>query len=56
MQSQQLLMKSPVFEDEVVAGAEIADYPPDEMPERQDHLRHHTGTRTPQKVVRRPGT
>jgi hypothetical protein len=32
--SQQLLMKSQVFEDEVFAGAESAEHPPEEMPER----------------------
>jgi hypothetical protein len=39
-QSQQSLMKSEVFEDEVLAGAESADHPPEEMPERQDHDRN----------------
>jgi hypothetical protein len=40
VQSQQLLMKSEVFEDEVLAGAESADHPPEEMPEHQDHDRN----------------
>ena len=39
-QSQQSLLKSEVFEDEVLAGAESADHPPEEMPERQDHDRN----------------
>ena len=43
MQSQQLLMKSQVFEDEVLAGAESADHPPEEMPERQDHVKNIIG-------------
>ena len=43
MQSQQLLMKSQVFEDEVLAGAESADHPPEEMPERQDHSKNIIG-------------
>jgi len=30
-------MESQVFEDEVLAGAESADHPADEMPERRDH-------------------
>ena len=43
MQSQQLLMKSQVFEDEVLARAESADHPPEEMPERQDHSKNIIG-------------
>ena len=43
VQSQQLLMKSQVFEDEVLAGAESADHPPEEMPERQDHSKNIIG-------------
>jgi hypothetical protein len=34
MQSQQLLTKSEVFKDKVLPGAESADHPPEEMPER----------------------
>jgi hypothetical protein len=37
VQSQQLLMESQIFEDEVLAGAESADYPAEEMSERHDH-------------------
>jgi hypothetical protein len=37
VQTQQLLVKSQIFEQEVLAGAESADQPPDEMPKRQDH-------------------
>jgi hypothetical protein len=44
VQSQQLLMESQVFEDEVLAGAESADHPPEEMPERQDHGKNLIGT------------
>ena len=40
MLSQQLLMKSQVFEDE---GAESADHPLEEMPERQDHNKNIIG-------------
>jgi hypothetical protein len=43
VQSQQLLMKSQVFEDEVRAGAERADHPPEEMPERHDHGKNIIG-------------
>ena len=39
MQSQQLLTESQVFKDEVLAGAESADHPPEEMPERHVHAR-----------------
>jgi len=43
VQSQQLLMKSQVFEDQVLAGAENADHPLEEMPERQDHGKNIIG-------------
>jgi hypothetical protein len=43
VQSQQLLTKSQVFEDQVLAGVESADYPPEEMPERQDHGKNFIG-------------
>ena len=43
MQSQQLLMKSQVFKDEVLTGTESADQPADEMSERRDHSRNHIG-------------
>ena len=43
VQSQQLLMKSQVFEDEVLAGAKSAEHPPEEMPERQDHGKNIIG-------------
>jgi hypothetical protein len=36
-------MKSQVFEDEVLARAERADHPPEEMPERQDHSKNIIG-------------
>ena len=39
MQSQQLLTESQVFQDEVLAGAESADHPPEEMPEQHVHAR-----------------
>ena len=38
-----MLMESQVFEDEVLAGAESADHPPEEMPERQDHVKNIIG-------------
>jgi len=41
LQSQQLLMESQIFKDEVLAGAESADHPAEEMPERRDHSRNH---------------
>ena len=43
MQSQQLLMKSQVFEDEVLAGADSAEQPPKETPESQDHSKNIIG-------------
>jgi hypothetical protein len=36
-------MKGQVFEDEVLAGAESAAHPPEEMPERQGHDRNIIG-------------
>jgi hypothetical protein len=43
VQSQQLLMKSQVFKDEVLAGTESADQPAEEMSERRDHSRNYIG-------------
>jgi hypothetical protein len=43
VQSQQLLMKSQVFKDEVLAGAESTEHPPEEMPARQDHGKNIIG-------------
>jgi hypothetical protein len=43
VQSQQLLMKSQVFKDEVLAGTESADQPAEEMSERRDHSRNDIG-------------
>jgi hypothetical protein len=43
MQSQQLLTESQVFEDEVLAGTESADYPAEEMSERHDHGKNFSG-------------
>ena len=43
MQSQQLPTESQVFEDEVLAGAENADQPTEEMSERHDHSWNHIG-------------
>ena len=43
MQSQQLPTESQVLEDEVLAGAESADHPTEEMSERCDHSRNHIG-------------
>jgi hypothetical protein len=43
VQSQQLPTESQVFEDEVLAGTESADHPPEEMPERHDHGKHLIG-------------
>jgi hypothetical protein len=43
VQSQQLLMKSQVFEDEVLTEAESADHATEEMLERRDHSRNHIG-------------
>jgi hypothetical protein len=44
VQSQQVLTQSQVFEDEVLAGTESADHPPEEMPERYDHGKNLSGT------------
>jgi hypothetical protein len=43
VQSQQLPTESQVFEDEVLAGAENADQPTEEMSERHDHSRNYIG-------------
>jgi hypothetical protein len=43
VQSQQLLMKSQVFKDEVLTGTKSADQPAEEMSERRDHSRDHIG-------------
>ena len=43
MQSQQLLMKSQVLEDEVLPGTEYADQPTEAMSKRQDHSRNYIG-------------
>src|SRR4029077_1595331 len=43
VRSQQLLMKSQVFKDEVLTGTESADQPAEEMSERRDHSRNHIG-------------
>ncbi len=43
MQSQQLPTESQVFEDEVLAGTESADYQAEEMPERHDHGKNFSG-------------
>jgi hypothetical protein len=43
MQSQQLATESQVFEDEVLAGTESADYPAEEMSERHDHGKNFSG-------------
>ncbi len=43
MQSQQLLMKSQVFKDEVLTGTESTDQPAEEMSERRDDSRNHIG-------------
>jgi len=43
VQSQQLLMKSQVFKDEVLTGTESADQPAEEKSERSDHSRNHIG-------------
>jgi len=39
-----LLTQSQVFEDEVLAGTESADQPPEEMPKRHDHGKNLIGT------------
>jgi hypothetical protein len=44
MQSEQLPTESQVFEDEVLAGAERADDPPEEMPEQHNHDKNIIGT------------
>src|SRR5215470_13075236 len=41
VQSQQLLMKSQVFKDEVLTGTESAEQPAEQMSERRDHNRNH---------------
>jgi hypothetical protein len=43
VQSQQLLMKSQVFKDEVLPGMESADQPAEEMSERYDHGKNSIG-------------
>ena len=43
VQSQQLLMKSQVFKDEVLTGTESTDQPAEEMSERRDDSRNHIG-------------
>ena len=43
MQGQQLPTESQVFEDEVLAGTESADYPAEEMSERHDHGKNFNG-------------
>jgi hypothetical protein len=43
VQSQQLLIKSQVFKDEVLTGTESADQPAEEMSDRSDHSRNHIG-------------
>ena len=43
MQSQQLPTESQIFEDEVLAGPESADYPAEEMSERHDHGKNFSG-------------
>ena len=43
MQSQQLLTKSQVFEDEVLPGTESAVQPAEEMSERHDHGKDSNG-------------
>ena len=44
VQSEQLPTESQVFEDEVLAGAQRADDPPEEMPERHNHGKNIIGT------------
>src|SRR6516225_10205783 len=44
MQSEQLPTESQVFEDEVLAGAQRADDPPEEMQERHNHGKNIIGT------------
>src|SRR5215469_11658478 len=43
VQSQQLLMKSQVFKDEVLTGTESTDQPAEKMSDRSDHSRNHIG-------------
>ena len=43
MQSQQLLMESQIFKDEVLAGAESTDHPTEDMSERRDHSKNLSG-------------
>ena len=43
VQSQQLLTESQVFKDEVLAGAENAHHPAEEISERSDHGWNHIG-------------
>ena len=43
VQSQQLLTESHVFKDEVLAGTASADHPAEEMSERRDHSKNHSG-------------
>jgi len=44
VQSEQLPTESQVFEGEVLAGAQRADDPPEEMPERLNHGKNSIGT------------
>jgi uncharacterized protein with GYD domain len=44
VQSQQLLMESQVLKDELLMGAESAEQPADQMPERHDHVKNLTET------------
>jgi hypothetical protein len=43
VQSQQLLMESQIFKDEVLAGAESTDHPTEDMSERRDHSKNLSG-------------
>src|SRR5271163_2614199 len=43
VQSQQLPTESQIFEDEVLAGPESADYPAEEMSEPHDHGKNFSG-------------
>ena len=43
VQSQQFLIESQVFKDEILPGTESADQSPEEMSERRDHSRNHIG-------------
>ena len=53
VQSQQLPTESQVLKDEVLAGAESADHPPKEMPERHVHARilSETSNRALRQVI-----